>query len=312
MKNKHNFVVNNDFSDWKKGTIRLYGFIMIFSAALEIINYKETAAHIFIPLMVYLPCTFVIMYICLFEVTVKDKMVNVRNWRGKKYSFNVSEINKVIIRKTKTNGLTGETLKVKVHGNSFRVDPFKKNYDKFKKFIEENVSPEKIKIINRDWRTNKKNTHGTSFVFNTFTPRKSMKGLCVSSFGFTEINFMNVIKLARKTSRDSIVYVIANDINLDKIDSKECDELFLKKVIDGDLVSLEAERKSNDESLLPILFFLQGMNPDSIEIIVSESVGASNVYWSINALYYESVADVCYSSTCKKKDMDSLFSDCFI
>ena len=82
-------------------------------------------------------------------------MVNVRNWRGKKYSFNVSEINKVIIRKTKTNGLTGETLKVKVHGNSFRVDPFKKNYDKFKKFIEENVSPEKIKIINRDWRTKK-------------------------------------------------------------------------------------------------------------------------------------------------------------
>ena len=155
MKKKYDLIVDNDYSDFKKGIIKYYLLIIVFFIIVEILNYKEIAAHICIILMVYIPSAFAIMYTCLFQLTLKEDIINVRNWRGKRYSFHTSEIKKVIIRITKTNGLLGETMKVETKKRSFRIDKYKKNYDQFKEYIEKNVSPEKIEVIKKDYRTKK-------------------------------------------------------------------------------------------------------------------------------------------------------------
>lgn len=155
MKKKYDLIVDNNYTDFKKGIIKYYMLIIVFFIIVEMINYKEIAAHICIIIMVYIPSALVIMYTCLFQVTLKEDIISVRNWRGKKYNFQTAEIKKVIIRITQTNGLPGETMKIKTKKCSFRVDRYKKNYYEFKDYIEKNVNPEKIKIIKKDFRTKK-------------------------------------------------------------------------------------------------------------------------------------------------------------
>ena len=151
---KYNFIVKIG-KEWKKTILEYSAFIMIFFTIIQIINYKQIAAQICIILMVHMPCIFTIMYFYLFEVIVKDDLIKVRNWRGKKYSFQISEIENVTIRITSTNGFDGDTMKVKTKKHSFRIDKNMQKYDTFKRYIENNVSPEKIIIVKNDYKTNR-------------------------------------------------------------------------------------------------------------------------------------------------------------
>ena len=80
-----------------------------------------------------------------FRITVREDTITVKPGFRKKYSFNVSEITKVI-RKVVLNSGIGTNVKITVYTESkhVSVESLMIGIDKFDRYIKEKVDPEKI------------------------------------------------------------------------------------------------------------------------------------------------------------------------
>ena len=80
-----------------------------------------------------------------FRITVMEDIITVKQKKKKKYSFNVSEITKVI-RKVVLNSGIGTSVKITVYTESkhVSVESLMIGIDKFDRYIKEKVNPEKI------------------------------------------------------------------------------------------------------------------------------------------------------------------------
>lgn len=165
----------------KSFVLKCVAFIETIFIILQIVNHDQIAAQIFITLLIHIPIILILMFFMLFRVTVKGNIISVRNWRGKRFNITPDEIKKVIIRQNITRiteqGILQkpkidlikeeiwredlknacdekklEKITIKTKKGSFSVETLMKNFEKFSKYIIENVSEDKIEIIKRDFR----------------------------------------------------------------------------------------------------------------------------------------------------------------
>lgn len=153
----------------KKIILKCAAFIEIIFITLQIINHEKILAHIFITSIIHIPIILIVMFYMLYRVTVKGNIINIRNWRGKKYNITTKDIKKIIIRQNITRlqeqVIHQKTIKkeileekileritIKTKKGNFSVETLMKNFQKFSKYIIENVDEEKIQVIKRDFR----------------------------------------------------------------------------------------------------------------------------------------------------------------
>jgi len=97
-----------------------------------------------------LPWVIGLLWIKLFYVKVDKDTIEVRNMLGIRKSFDVKSIKKVVWRKNETNFGLSEKITIRSAHSSASVETLMKNFDKFSRYIEENVDKDIIKVINRN------------------------------------------------------------------------------------------------------------------------------------------------------------------
>ena len=91
-----------------------------------------------------------------FRITVCQDSITVKRGIGKEYSFNISEITKVV-RRVNINSGIGTMIKITIYTKSrhVSVESLMTGCDNMDSYIVENVDPEKIVTKEKIWNANK-------------------------------------------------------------------------------------------------------------------------------------------------------------
>lgn len=91
-----------------------------------------------------------------FRITVCQDSITVKRGIGKEYSFNTSEITKVV-RRVNINSGIGTMIKITIYTKSrhVSVESLMTGCDKMDSYITENVDPQKIITKEKIWNANK-------------------------------------------------------------------------------------------------------------------------------------------------------------
>lgn len=93
---------------------------------------------------------------CRFRITVCQDSITVKRGIGKEYSFNISEITKVV-RRVNINSGIGTMIKITIYTKSkhVSVESLMTGCDNMDSYIIENVDPQKIVTKEKIWNANK-------------------------------------------------------------------------------------------------------------------------------------------------------------
>lgn len=153
MSKKYVFKVTNT-----QGYNGLIAFINIFFIVLAIMysvftNTLIYPMYILIFIFIVIPSIFVFLWFKLFYVNVNKRIITVRNGRGRKFSFDISEIIAIQWKITDTDVIHTERILVRTASEHFAVDTAMIGFEKMSEYLSNNINPNKIMFINKDMRT---------------------------------------------------------------------------------------------------------------------------------------------------------------
>ncbi len=155
MSKNFNFKVSNS-----QGIIGPIVFLNLFFIVLSIIYTVVTREpnypmYVLITLFVIVPSVIVILWIKLFRIKVNNLTITVRKGNGSQYSLDVFNIVSIEWKKVYTDFLHTEKITVRTLSKRFSVDSAMIGFNRMAEYINNNVSVDKIHIIEKDMRSNK-------------------------------------------------------------------------------------------------------------------------------------------------------------
>ena len=133
----------------------------------------------------------------------------------------------------------------------------------------------------------------------------------VLNFGFSEVNFTNIISLAKVFDKMAVIDILAGTIDVNDLCIDKCKEASLSIKQNEEYADIDVRKQVDDKTLLQALLLIQEMEPEQLNITIFPKDDFEKYYCKINVLYYENVATVfCDRSICKKEIL-KLFDDCF-
>lgn len=107
---------------------------------------------VIIILLIIIPFGSIAIYYQLFRVTLKNDIITVRKGNGRKYSFNISDIDQVIIKIAESDTVHTERTIIKAKKKKVTIENIMKNYKKMHNYIIENVDDNIIETRKKDLR----------------------------------------------------------------------------------------------------------------------------------------------------------------
>lgn len=99
--------------------------------------------------IVFIPCSIIMLWTKLFKITVNGDQITVRKGNGFKYGFHVSEIVQVDRKIVATGMGLNEITTIRTASRHFSVETLMKNAGMFVDYILENVDSSKINVIKK-------------------------------------------------------------------------------------------------------------------------------------------------------------------
>ena len=104
-----------------------------------------------ISIFIFIPCAFISMWICQYNMVVKQNIIQCRNIFGIKKQHTFDDIDRVIWRKNVTKFGNSDRITIIFKKGRFSAETSMIGFDKLSKHIEANVSQDKIKMIYRNF-----------------------------------------------------------------------------------------------------------------------------------------------------------------
>lgn len=146
MKKRDNFTVTCPKLMVRLCTLLIAIFIVI-AVLSTIFSDPHPLLYVNTVIIIFIPCTWSILWAKLFKITVKGSMIYVRRHNGMKYSLDVSEIVRVD-RKIVPTGMMArnEITTVRTASRRFKLETLMDGSDKMIAYLLENVDSSKIHI----------------------------------------------------------------------------------------------------------------------------------------------------------------------
>lgn len=154
------YILSRNFNFKVSNSQGIIGPILFFFIVLSIIYTIVTKTpnypmHVLITIFVIVPSVIVFLWIKLFSIKVNNWTITVRKGNGSQYSLDVSDIINIEWRKIDTDFLHTEKIIIRTLSNRFSVDSAMIGFNRMAEYITNNVSVDKIHIIEKDRRSNK-------------------------------------------------------------------------------------------------------------------------------------------------------------
>jgi len=131
------------------------------------------------------------------------------------------------------------------------------------------------------------------------------------SLGFAEINYERIACLIRETDPPGIVSFYAQTVAPEALAVLENKDSSLLIERNGYFYDVKAHRKSSDADLLETLLLFPKLEPEELEITVSEESESYGYYWDMTIIYHENAVDIYFDSSLRKRTAAKSFKQCF-
>ena len=125
--------------------------ILLIPIAFTLLQGEQNSAMYVCFLLLDLPFLFGGLWARNYRIEVDGDRISVRRWNGARYSFEVSQIEKVVHRVNHTAMGMSEVIKIKAKRRKASAETLMEGFGQMKTYIQERVPEDRIRVIEKEF-----------------------------------------------------------------------------------------------------------------------------------------------------------------